>query len=159
MIEIVKTETKHVDGIVQRWIEMMDSHAAIDPHFTRAADGHVGFGKYVEEAITKPTTLVLVALDGPSVVGYALSMIANHPPPFARRTYGLVSDVAVMSTYRNQGIGTALTEKTIDWFRAQGTDRLELHVAAHNEIGMSFWKTQGFEEYMLVMYRNIGPKE
>lgn len=159
MIEIVKAEAKHVDGIIERWIELMDFHAALDPLYTRAADGHVGFGKYIEEALSKPTSLVLVALDGASVVGYALSMIAKYPPPFAKREYGFISDMAVAPAYRHRSIGTTLTKKTVDWFSRQGIDRVELRVAACNEIGMSFWKLNGFEEHVYVMCRDISAKK
>jgi len=159
MIEIVRAEAAHVDGIVERWIELMDYHAARDSLFARSEDAHVGFGEYLAEAMTKPTALVLVALDGPSVVGYALCMINTLPPVFAKREYGFISDLAVAPAYRKRGIGTALMEKTVDWFLAQGIDRVELRVAAFNEIGISFWRSSGFEEHVYVMDRMIGPKK
>jgi len=158
MIEIVKAEAAHVDGIVERWIELMDFHAARDPLFTRGDDAHVGFGKYLTEAMTRPTSLVLVAVDGPSVVGYILSMINTLPPVFVKQEYGFISDLAVAPSHRHRNIGTVLTEKTIEWFLAQGIDRVELRVAACNEIGISFWRANGFEEHVYVMSREIMPK-
>jgi ribosomal protein S18 acetylase RimI-like enzyme len=158
MIEIVKANATHVDGIVECWIEFADFHAALDPHFTRAADGHVTFGKYISEAMASPTSLVLAAIDKSSVVGYALSTVANYPPPLAKRVYGLISDMAVASAYRHHGIGAALTEKTIGWFAAQGIDRVELRVVAANKVGRSFWRKQGFKEYIMVMYQEVDPK-
>ena len=34
---------------------------------------------------------------------------------------------------RRQGIGTALLEQAVDWARAAGVRKLELHVFPHNE--------------------------
>jgi len=63
MIEIVRAEAAHVDGIVERWIELMDYHAAailcLRAAKTPTSDSGISRGSH-----DQTTALVLVALDG-----------------------------------------------------------------------------------------------
>jgi ribosomal protein S18 acetylase RimI-like enzyme len=158
MIRIVKAGEEHLPGIIERWIELLDYHAELDPIFTGAPDGHVSYREYVRKFISEPTACVLVALDGDNVIGFAVAMIANYPPPLARRIYGYISDVAVTQTHRGRGIGADMARKVLDWFTQQGITRVELRVSSYNDVALSFWERHGFREYMKIMHRELGDK-
>ena len=51
----------------------------------------------------------------------------------------------VVAGERRRGIGTALIEEAIDWARAPGVAKLELHVFPHNEPAIALYQL-GFEE-------------
>jgi ribosomal protein S18 acetylase RimI-like enzyme len=44
----------------------------------------------------------------------------------------------------------------MDWFRSRGLSRVELRVAAGNQVGSAFWRKQGFEEFTTTLYRELG---
>jgi ribosomal protein S18 acetylase RimI-like enzyme len=153
-MEIILAKNSDVPEIAEIWKEFMDFHKDIDPYFTRSEDGHSNFGKYVEDLIKAEDSQVLVALEQGRVVAYSIAQIAKPPPVFEHQTYGFISDVAVKSNYRRKGIGERLLVKIYEWFESNKISRIELRVAAKNEIGYSFWKKHGFRDFVHVLYLN-----
>jgi ribosomal protein S18 acetylase RimI-like enzyme len=152
-LDIVTAAESHIPEIVDIWKELMDFHKDIDPFFARSENGHVHFGDHVHELITKDDAQVLVAVYKGSVIGYSIAIIHVYPPIFEKKIAGFISDVAVESQYRRQGIGEKLLLKMLDWFSSKSITRIELRVALKNEIGYKFWKKHGFKEYMRVLYQ------
>ena len=105
---IVATESL-VPQIVEVWKEFMDYHKNIDPHLARREDGHVNFENYLRNLMKSEDAQLVVALDKDRVVGYCLALINKNPPVVKREIYGYISDIAVQSDYRRQGIGGANT--------------------------------------------------
>ena len=101
--------------------------------------------------------LVLVAVDKDRVVGYAISLTERrYPPVFERETYGFIASMAVQSNYRRQGTGERMLGKIYEWFESRNIDRIELTVTAKNQIGYSFWRKHGFQDYTHVLYLDKG---
>ncbi len=153
-MEIVRATHSHVPEIVEIWKELMDYHKNIDSFFSRSEDGHVNFEKYVKDLIESNDSLVLVALDEGHVVAFSISRISEYPPVLQREKYGHIWDMAVKSNYRRKGIGGRMLAKIFEWFESQNVDRIELRVAAKNQIGYSFWKKHGFKDYIHILYLN-----
>jgi ribosomal protein S18 acetylase RimI-like enzyme len=51
----------------------------------------------------------------------------------------------VASGYRRRGTGRALLEMAVEWARASGVSKLELHVFPHNEAAIKLYESFGFE--------------
>lgn len=98
---------------------------------------------------------ILVAVVDGDVVAYSISRIGKYPPVFELQSYGEIIDVAVRSSHRRNGIGTEILGKIYEWFKSRGMNRVELRVAAKNQIGYSFWKKHGFEDYIHTLCRMI----
>lgn len=153
-MEIVLAKDSHLPEIIEIWKEFMDFHKSVDPYFARSEDGHLNFGKFVKELIKKEDSQVLVALEQDRVVAYSIAQIAKRPPAFQDQTYGFISDVAVKSNYQRKGIGERILAKIYEWFESHNIDRVELRVAAKNQLGYSFWKKHGFKDYIHILYLN-----
>lgn len=151
-IEIHPAEDSHIPGIIEIWKELMDFHKDIDPLFTRTEDGHVAFADHMNKLIHSEDAQVLVALDKEAVVAYSVSEIFARPPVFQHRISGFISDLAVRSNYQRKGIGEQMLCRMFEWFKSRNICRIELRVASKNEIGYSFWKKHGFQDYMHILY-------
>jgi ribosomal protein S18 acetylase RimI-like enzyme len=151
-MEITVAENSHVPGIVKVWKELMDFHRDIDTHWSRSEDGHINWEKFLREMMKSEDARVLVALDKGHVVGYSISEISKYPPIFQRETRGVISDMAVISDYRSKGVGGEMLSRIRQWFDSRNIDRIELGVAARNQVGYSFWKKHGFQDYMHRLY-------
>ena len=59
-----------------------------------------------------------------------------------------VADLGLMVAReeRRRGVGTQLLEAAVDWARARGVRKLELHVFPHNEGALALYRRFGFEE-------------
>ena len=59
-----------------------------------------------------------------------------------------VADIGLMVArdYRRRGAGRALLETAVEWARASGISKLELHVFPHNEAAIKLYESFGFEQ-------------
>ena len=64
-----------------------------------------------------------------------------HPASYHVADLGLM----VAASHRRLGIGRALLERTVEWARARGISKLELHVFPHNEPAIALYESFGFE--------------
>ena len=76
------------------------------------------------------------------VVGYMISPIQKRK--------GLVVSIAVEPKYRQQGIGKALVDFTINRLKSYDVAILELRVRKTNKQGISFWETLGFNPIKII---------
>jgi GNAT superfamily N-acetyltransferase len=154
-MDVMVADRSHVPDVVELWKELMEHHASIDPYFEMSDDGPINFEKFVSSLLLLDDARVLVALDSGRVVGYCIGQLMARPPVFRRELHGFVTDMTVTASRRRQGIGTLLMAGMKDWFRAKRVDRVELNVVPGNAAGYSFWRKQGFTDYMHVLYLEI----
>ncbi|MCS7171711.1 MAG: GNAT family N-acetyltransferase [Aquificaceae bacterium] len=80
-----------------------------------------------------------------SVVGF----VASDGNWFSKRegkVVGAIHELVVLPDYRNMGIGKALVEKAIEYFKSRGLDTAELWVGDENLQALAFYKELGFQE-------------
>lgn len=105
-------------------------------------DSRDGIEKYLKR---NPKTC-FVAEDRGKIVGV---IMAGHD---GRRGY--IYHTAVLSTYRNQGIATALVEHAMSALDEEGINKAALVVFEKNETGNAFWEKRGFCMRDDLVYRN-----
>jgi len=88
-----------------------------------------------------PDAAILIAETNERIVG-RLSLTRDHHPSSQH-----VADIGLMvaSGYRRRGVGRALLEAAVEWARASGVSKLELHVFPHNEAAIKLYESFGFE--------------
>lgn len=150
-----KAKKEDIPGMIDLWKEFIDFHKEKYPLYSRSDDGPENFGKYILMNINSNDSSVNVAESNGEIVAYILAIIQNYPPVFKIKKYGLISDLAVNSRYRRSGIGMNLLQIVKDWFVKKGMSRIEIEVAAANEISTSFWSKMGFKTYKEVRYFDL----
>jgi len=104
-----------------------------------------------------PHAAVFVAEHEDGTVVGRLS-IGRDPHPASTH----VADVGLMVAHdaRRQGVGTALLRAAVDWARAAGIRKLELHVFPWNEAAIALYDAFGFERegYRKGHYRRGGER-
>lgn len=97
--------------------------------------------RFLRAARRHPDVAVFVAeVDGDVV---ARLSVARDPHPSSAH----VADLGVMvaASHRQLGIGTRLLEGAVEWARATGILKLELHVFPWNEPALRLYESFGFE--------------
>lgn len=97
----------------------------------------------VSGAIENDDIEYLVATVDDRVVGYASVGPTDDERP--ETVAGLYS-IYVYPDRWGAGIGTALLERCTQRLRERGFERLVLKVIANNEVGISFYRSHGFEQ-------------
>jgi putative acetyltransferase len=97
--------------------------------------------RYLKAVRRHADAAVLVAVDGDRIVG-RLSL-SRDPHPASRH----VADLGMMvaASHRRRGIGRMLLDAAVNWARAVGVTKLELHVFPWNEPAIRLYEVFGFE--------------
>lgn len=154
-MEVVEARKSDIPAILEIWKELMDFHVPFDPRYTLSDDAEESMGKNLERLIEAEDALVIMAVENTKVLGFGIARIDKYPPVFVKQICGTIEDLAVSSEHRRKGIGELILKEILGWFRSQGIDRVELRVASMNTVGYSFWRKQGFTDYMHIMYRDL----
>ena len=101
----------------------------------------------IERFLKRNPKTSFVAEESEQIVGIILS---GHD---GRRGY--IYHMSVAEDYRNQGIAKKLLKKSLDALKEEGINKVALLVFNKNDIGNSFWESQGFTIRNDVTYRNM----
>lgn len=146
-MEVVPAADSHIPEMVEIWKEFMDFHGDIDPFLERRDDGHEHFEKYLREKIDSDDAAVFAATEDDGVIGFSIVYVSSHPPVLKAERYGFIDSLAVKSTHRRKGVGTAILRRIHEWFDSRDIERIQLNVLPGNEIGNSFWRKNGFRDF------------
>ena len=92
-----------------------------------------------EDAAANPGGIFVAELEG-EVAGYITTVLDRE----AGR--GRIPNLAVSASVRGHGIGRALIERALDYFRAEGMAFATIETMANNPIGQTLYPDCGFEE-------------
>ncbi len=92
-----------------------------------------------DDAAANPGGIFVAELEG-EVAGYITTVLDRE----AGR--GRIPNLAVSALMRGQGIGRALIERALDYFRAEGMAYAAIETMASNPIGQTLYPDCGFEE-------------
>jgi RimJ/RimL family protein N-acetyltransferase len=107
--------------------------------------------RYLRAIRRYPNAAVFVAEDAGVIVGRLSVARDQHPASRHVADLGLM----VAASHRRRGIGTALLDAAVQWARAAGVQKLELHVFPWNEAAIALYEKFGFvrEGYRTAHYR------
>ncbi|MCS6998336.1 MAG: GNAT family N-acetyltransferase [Aquificaceae bacterium] len=81
--------------------------------------------------------------------GRVVGFLASDGNWFSKRegkVVGAIHELVVLPEYRRRGIGKALVEKALEYFKDRNLDRAELWVGDENRAAFDFYRKLGFEE-------------
>lgn len=97
--------------------------------------------------LKKSNVRVLVAEAEGALIGYALGTV-DKPIHFRYRRLGTLQACYVEARQRRGGVGKALVDAVLEWFRDKGVRAVDLGVL-HSNGAFRFWRKLGFREYYL----------
>ena len=100
----------------------------------------------IERFLNRNPNTSYVAEENDTIVGIIL---AGHD---GRRGY--IYHMSVDESYRKQGIGKQLVDKSLAALKEEGINKVALLVFNKNEVGNAFWEKQGFTAREDITYRN-----
>jgi len=141
---------------VERWVELMEAHAALHPSlYEPAAHGRGTYRSYLRERIDTKHSAVLVACADDGVVGYVVGGSGLRAPFFAVREVGMIYDIAVAPRWRRRGVARALVDTLTERFREWGLPHAQVSFSPHNQMASSFWPSLGFTPFLMEAYKPL----
>lgn len=150
--EARREDVKHIAALNQ---ELNDYHLKFDDYYRLRPNLEDIVTKHFDDMVTSEDSIVLVAEDKGSIVGYLAGKIGKRPPVFEVDKRGEIWSGYVLEEYRGHGVGRELTERMLRWFKEGGIKYVELSVDSRNELGCKVWKSLGFETFQFKMIRRI----
>ncbi len=143
-----------VDALRPLWTGMHRHHADVMPELSPYVDDDeswaVRSGLY-RALLAKPTTVLLLAKKGGSVIGYGLAHVVDRSETWLADTWatgGLIGEIeslAVAPVQRGRGIGTLLLDRLESELAAAGACDMVLGVLHGNADAIRLYRRRGFQ--------------
>jgi ribosomal protein S18 acetylase RimI-like enzyme len=138
-------------------VEMQNEQKKLD---TSRANGEVVAGPYLVQILDEVNKNgeIFLAEENGQLVGFITFWIEEDYSNLIvkDKIYGFISDLFVLSEYRNRGIGKELLDKTENYFRAKGLLTIKLYSLASNKEALEFYSNHNFREYELLLTKKLG---
>ena len=132
-------------------------HHDFDPDRFIAAtpQTEIGYGSFLGSQLEKPNIVILVAERDGEVVGYTYAGVEGVDYMALRGPAGVLYDIVVDPAHREQGVGRALLDATLEALKAKGAPRVVLSTAERNEPAQRLFARAGFRRTMIEMTREL----
>jgi ribosomal protein S18 acetylase RimI-like enzyme len=164
-VRIVNGAAEDIPSLEPLWIAVHHVHEASMPElapYVSDAETWAERRALYESVFEKPDTVLLLALDGDELVGYALSHVLPLEETWIADTWRTgrriaeVESLAVRESHRGQGIGSALLDAIDEALEAQGIRDVFVGALAGNEGALRLYRRRGFRPTWLYMSRFDG---
>jgi ribosomal protein S18 acetylase RimI-like enzyme len=133
-------------------------HHDFDPDRFLAATPQTehAYGSFLGTKLAEPNILILVAERDGEVIGYTYAGVEGTDYMSLRGPAGVLYDIVVDAAHREQGVGRALLDATLQALQAKGAPRVVLSTAERNESAQRLFARAGFRRTMIEMTRESG---
>ena len=112
-------------------------------------------GDSLAKALADGEHLVLVGTIDGTAVGYAVASVEDLRDG---STLGCIEDLYVEELARSVGVGEAMMNDLLDWFRDRGCDGVDATALPGNRATKNFFEMSGFSARLLVMHHRLQPR-
>jgi GNAT superfamily N-acetyltransferase len=88
------------------------------------------------------------------VIGFLNGLLRKDQGVFLE-PFAFVSNAFVEEDVRSLGVGTALLLRFEAWATADGAQDIRLNVNAANDLGLSFWRKNGFQTFEYILRKPL----
>ena len=147
------------------WVAVHHRHAQTMPHLAPyVSDGDTWAirSALYRELLAKPDTLLLLAFDGESAVGYGVAHVLPVDDSWIPDTWqtgasiGEIESLSVLPEYRGSGLGSLLLDRLETHLRARGAQDLILGVLPGNAAAIRLYERRGYQPTWLYLSRFEG---
>lgn len=147
---VIRTAVREdLEAVTRLVVRLKRLNAEFDPMLEIAPDIEEVTRKYLEEALSTPNSVLLVAIEDSKVVGILKGDVVDRI--FYKPKYvGVIKEFYILPEYRRKGIGKRLMVEGISQLRKKGAEAIMASFPALNEIAINFYKKMGFRpiEYL-----------
>lgn len=132
----------------------MRMHHATDPaRFLLVERVEEGYAYWFSRELARPGAVILVAVRGDEVLGYAYGTLEDRDWNMLLDAHGALHDVFVAEGGRRSGVGRALVTAMVAALERAGAPRVVLSTMVTNEAAQRVFRACGFRPTMLEMTR------
>ena len=139
---------------------LVREHHDFDPKRFIPATPHTegGYASFIGTQLDVPRVVVLVAVEGETVVGYTYAGVEEIDWMSLRGRAGALYDIVVDPDHRPRGAGRKLLDATLEALESLGMSQVVLSTAQQNESAQRLFERAGFRRTMIEMTRELGDR-
>jgi ribosomal protein S18 acetylase RimI-like enzyme len=154
-----------LDLIGPLWVAVHHRHCESMPELAPYVDDAETWRarrKLYEELLTKPDTLLLLALVDDAAVGYGLTHVIGVAESWIEDTWqtgdriGEIESLSVLPEYRGSGLGSELLDRLETHLRERGVDDFMLGALAGNADAIRLYQRRGYTPTWLYLSKFAG---
>ena len=150
-IQIQRAQVNDLDKVIQLTLEAFEqvsfeSNIESDFGLINGTSWQVRKADHIREDFADPDGLVLLAKIAEQTIGF-VSIRLNR-----KSKIGIIANLAVATTVRNQGVGQTLIEAAIDVMKGESMELARIETLEQNRIGQSLYPKLGFREIAKQIY-------
>ena len=113
------------------------------------------YSAFLGSQLDEPNIVILAAEREGELVGYTYAGVEGNDYMALRGPAGVLYDIVVDPSHREQGIGRMLLDATLDALKARGVPRVVLSTAEGNTTAQHLFARAGFRRTMIEMTREL----
>jgi len=152
-VKIRQAEILDLPNLKSLWIEFMEYHESLGQKYRFFPDDWPNVINRFTHALQKEQSVIFIAELDKKVIGYVFGFIFDNFPGYYPNEVAFINDFIVSQKMRKQGVGTNLLKSIEQWFHQQEKKIVQLYVASPNTDGFQFWQNQGFEKFLVGMWK------
>lgn len=111
--------------------------------------------QFISDRISGEDGIVLIAESENKVIGYLIGGIEEAASYRTFQLLGELEEMVVLEEFRGQKIGEQLVQEFFGWCRSKNLKRVRVEVSAPNFKGINFYHKLGFEDFNLILEKNL----
>ena len=146
MLIIDFDKARHLDALRACLIELQDYESELDPRIPPGAEVVDEFiPRLLRNCRLSDGKILMAEVDG-EVAGFVavLSKVRNEEPEEGDYEFGLVTDLVVLKSFRNKGIGRQLLEAAEVFAKSRGVRWLKIGMLAGNQAANKLYSSMGY---------------
>ncbi len=132
------------------WVTLYEGQREMSSEITVSPEQFAYWRKSMEVAFGRFTSLIVAEAEG-TVAGFVAARIRTLPPHLGNAPAGFISEVFVSSDYRGHGLAAKMMAASLEWFKSQKIERVELQVLMENENARKLYQKLGWKEELVQM--------
>jgi ribosomal protein S18 acetylase RimI-like enzyme len=143
-------------------IELQDFCKQIVPQIAAGSAVVDKYFQHLSSECAETDGNIYVAESDGQVIGMVcvFARVQSQEPDEEDYEYAYISDLVVLASHRNKGIGRRLLKRAEEHARSKGANLLRLSVQAGNAVARDLYRGYGFKEKAVIIQKEIrGPGE
>ncbi len=155
-ISVRRAVAADLEGAAELAGHLVRMHHDADPsRFFLPEQVEQGYASWFRRELERKAAVVLVAMQGQKVVGYAYGTLEGRDWNLLLDRHGAVHDVYVSEGVRQLGLGRRLINALVTELTALGAPRIVLSTMVENERAQRVFASCGFRPTLLEMTRDV----
>lgn len=146
-----------LERLIELWTALVEHHRSLDPEYPRTPGLRDAFKSEIERGMRDPGCRIWVAESEGATLGFLFAEAETESPAVEEGGIGWIHELYVDPRARRSGVGRALVERALAFFRERRSGRVSVRVETPNVLGREFWESLGFSERALILERRSLP--